>query len=56
MKGCCCNKILAIKTAMTEHLCSIPETAFQSCFKDLQKHWQQCTSAGGAYFEDDQQK
>jgi hypothetical protein len=45
--------IPAIKTAMTEQLHSILESAFQSYFSDLQKHWQQCISAVGACFEGD---
>jgi hypothetical protein len=35
------------KTAMTEQLRSIPETAFRSCFNDLQKCWQRCSDVGG---------
>jgi hypothetical protein len=50
MKGHRYADIQAIKTAMTEQLLSIPETAFQSCFNDLQKCWQQCSDVGGGLF------
>jgi hypothetical protein len=48
-----CNGVPAIKTAMTQQLCSISESVFQTSFKDLQKCWQQCFNAEGVYFEDD---
>jgi hypothetical protein len=48
--------IQAIKTAMTEQLHIIPESAFWSCFNNLQKCWQWCIHAGGDYFEGDKQQ
>jgi hypothetical protein len=49
-------EIQAIKTAMTEQLHSIPESAFRNCFSGLQKCWQQCICAGGDYFEGDKRQ
>jgi histone-lysine N-methyltransferase SETMAR len=48
--------IQAIKTAVTEQLHSIPESAFQSCFNNLKKCWQWCIDAGGDYFEGEKQQ
>jgi hypothetical protein len=50
MKGHPYDDIPAIKTAVTQQLHSIPENAFQTCFKDLQKSWQQYINVWGAYF------
>ena len=45
--------IQVIQTAAIKHLCSLPESAFQNCFKNFQKAWKRFTDAGGSYFEDD---
>jgi hypothetical protein len=52
MKGHRCAEIQTIQPAMTKHVYSIPQSAFQDCTKDLQKRWKLCTDAGGSYFED----
>jgi hypothetical protein len=36
---------------MTKQLCSIPKSAFQNCFEDLQKRWKQHVDAQGSHFE-----
>jgi len=41
-----------IQTAVTKPLCSIPASASQVCFKDLEKCWKQCIDAGGSYFKE----
>ena len=46
-------EIQNMQPAVTKHLYSIPQSAFQDCNKDLQKRWMLCTDAGGSYFEDD---
>jgi hypothetical protein len=38
---------------MIKKLYTIPESAFQDCFKDLQKDWKQCIDTGGSYFKGD---
>jgi len=43
----------AIQMAVTKQLYNIPESAFQDCFKDLQKHWKQYIDTGGSYFKGD---
>jgi transposase len=43
----------AIKTNSLAHLCSIPKTAFQECFRTMKKRWQQCIQSRGEYFEGD---
>jgi hypothetical protein len=47
------ENIEAIQAAATTELTGIPKEAFTSCFKDLQKRWQQCIDCGGNYFEGD---
>jgi len=42
--------IQAIQMAVTKQLCSIPESAFQDCSKDPQKHLKWCIVAGGSSF------
>jgi len=37
---------------VTKQLCSIPASALQVYFKDLEKHWKQCIDAGGSYFKE----
>jgi hypothetical protein len=34
-------------------LCSIPNKAFQECFQNWKKHWEQSIKSGGEYFEGD---
>jgi hypothetical protein len=43
----------AIQVAVTMELTGIPKEAFNGCFQDLQKRWQQCTDCGGNYFKGD---
>ena len=43
----------AITTNSLAHLCSIPKTAFQECFRTLKKRWQRCIQSSGEYFEGD---
>ena len=47
LKGWRHENIEAIQAASTMELTSIPKEAFTSCFRDLQKCWQQCTTAEG---------
>jgi hypothetical protein len=46
LKGRCFESTEAIKTNLLTnslaHLCSIPKTAFQECFRTLKKRWQWC--------------
>jgi hypothetical protein len=44
---------MVIQAAVTKQLCSIPASALQVCFKDLEKCWKQCINAGGSYFKED---
>jgi histone-lysine N-methyltransferase SETMAR len=53
LKGRRFESIDAIKTNSLAHLCSIHKTAFQECFRTLQKRWQQCIQSRGKYFEGD---
>jgi transposase len=53
LKGCRFESIEAIKTNLLAHLRSIPETAFQECFRTLKKRWQHCIQSRGEYFEGD---
>ena len=46
------GSIEAIKTNSLAHLRSIPNTAFQECFRTLKKRWQRCIQSRGEYFED----
>jgi len=53
LKGRRFESIEAIKANSLAHLCSIPNKAFQECFRTLKKRWQRCTQSRGEYFEGD---
>jgi hypothetical protein len=53
LKGRRYENIEFIQEAATMKLTGIPKEAFTSCFRDLQKRWQQCIDYGGNYFEGD---
>jgi hypothetical protein len=53
LKGHRFESIEAIKTNSLAHLCSIPKTAFQECFRTLKKRWQRCIQSREEYFEVD---
>jgi hypothetical protein len=41
------------ETSSLAELCSTPKQAFQECFQNWKKCWQQCLKSGGEYFEGD---
>ena len=53
LKGHRYADIQAIHMAMANWLYTLPESAFQDCFKDIQKYWKHYTDAEGSYFEGD---
>ena len=53
LKGYGYADIEDIQMIMTKKLRSVPESAFQYCFKDLQQYCKCCTETGGSYFEED---
>jgi transposase len=53
LKCRCFESIEAIKTNLLAHLCSIPKTSFQECFRTLKKRWQQCIQSTEEYLEGD---
>jgi hypothetical protein len=55
LKGLRHENIESIQPAATIELTGIPKEIFTSCFKDLQKRWQQCIDCGGNYFEGDRE-
>jgi len=42
-----------IKEDLMAELCSIPKEAFQECFQNWKKHWEQCIKSGAEYSEGD---
>jgi hypothetical protein len=53
LKGRRFESIEAIKANSLAELRSVPNEAFQECFKTLKKRWQQCMQSRGEYFEGD---
>jgi len=42
-----------IKENLLAELCNVPNEAFQECFQNRKKFWEQCIKSGGEYFKGD---
>jgi hypothetical protein len=42
-----------IKENLRAEVHSVPNEAFQECFQNRQKFWEQCIKSGGEYFKGD---
>jgi hypothetical protein len=53
LKGCRFQDVTEIQEKSLAVLHAIPESQFQRCFQQWQKHWARCINSEGEYIEGD---
>ena len=53
LKGQRFESVEEVKENLLAEIRSIPKEAFQECFQNWKKHWEQCIKSGGENFKGD---